>query len=210
MLNKIAVKVTNNLLLHNIITRESFDIYVYGFELLISFLFSTTTILFLGTILGCFYQTIAFLMVFILLRSFSGGYHAKTYSMCTIVTFATFGTVLLLSKYIFVDYIAYLTLGAIGIAILAIFAPIEHPNKKTTSDQKRWHKAISLVLFVVFISAGIWMITVQPVVGNTVFYSLIADLLLLFIKNRKGKEKNHEVQQRQNQKNYIFRNKTGF
>ena len=193
MLNKIAVKFTNNLLLHNSITREAYDIYVYGFELLISFLFSAITILLFGTILGCFYQTVAFLIVFILLRSYSGGYHAKTYAMCTIVTFSTFGIVLLLSKYIFVNYIAYLILGAVGITILSIFAPIEHPNKKTSSNQKRRHKAICIILFVVFISAGIWMITVQPLVGNTVFYSLIADLLLLFIKNRKGKEKNHEV-----------------
>lgn len=193
MLNKIAVKFTNNLLLHNSITREAYDIYVYGFELLISFLFSVTTILLFGTILGCFYQTVAFLIVFILLRSYSGGYHAKTYAMCTIVTFSTFGIVLLLSKYIFVNYIGYLILGAVGITILSIFAPIEHPNKKTSSNQKRRHKAICIILFVVFISAGIWMITVQPLVGNTVFYSLIADLLLLFIKNRKGKEKNHEV-----------------
>lgn len=193
MLNKIAVKFTNNLLLHNSITREAYDIYVYGFELLISFLFSATTILLFGTILGCFYQTVAFLIVFILLRSYSGGYHAKTYAMCTIVTFSTFGIVLLLSKYIFVNYIGYLILGVVGITILSIFAPIEHPNKKTSSNQKRRHKAICIILFSVFISAGIWMITVQPLVGNTVFYSLIADLLLLFIKNRKGKEKNHEV-----------------
>ena len=189
MLNIIAHKITNRLVSRSIVDGELFDIYVYGFELLLSFLFSTLMIAFIGAAVGCIYQTIAFLTVFILLRSFSGGYHADTYSKCTIVTFITFASVLLLSRLLQVNYFAYLLLGVTGIILLSIFAPIEHPNKKITSQRKKWHKIISLILFIGFLSAGIGIGTAYPIVGNAVFYSLTADLLLLFAKNKHGKEK---------------------
>lgn len=193
VINKIATRFTNHLLLHNFINKDYFDIYVYGFELIISFLFSTVSILLIGSFVWSIYQTAAFLIVFVLLRSFSGGYHAKTYSMCTIVTFGTYFIVMLLSNYVFVNCWQYLLLAGLGVFILSLVSPVEHPNKKTSKEQKKKHKIISLFLFVVFISMGIWLRFVYPLIGNTIFFSLIADLVLLFIKNKKRKESQYEV-----------------
>lgn len=193
MLNKIASKFTNRLLSQNIIEREYFDIYVYGFELLISFFLSTSTIVLIGIILGCIEQTIVFLAVFILLRSFSGGYHATTYSMCAIVTLFTYGLVIFLSSYVYINHLGYMLLGITGFLLLALFAPVEHPNKVTTRKQKLYHKLISLILFIAFLSVGIRMSTIKPILGNVVFYSLSADLLLLFVKNKRRKEKRNEI-----------------
>ena len=78
MLNKMAVKITDKLVLKKIVSDDMADIYIYGFELLISFFFSTIGVLIIGIILGRFLQTLMFLATFILLRSFTGGYHANT------------------------------------------------------------------------------------------------------------------------------------
>ena len=65
MLNKLAVKITTKLLSHKVITDEMSDIYIYGFKLLLSFLFSTTIIVIIGAILGRIIQTFVFLTIFI-------------------------------------------------------------------------------------------------------------------------------------------------
>ena len=93
MLNKSAKKITDMLLSHQVISGEQYDIYVYGFELLISFLFSTMLILIAGIIFNAFIRTLAFLVVFIILRSFTGGFHALTYAVCTVITLSTYASV---------------------------------------------------------------------------------------------------------------------
>lgn len=185
MLNKIATILTKKLILNKTINEEMFDIYVYGFELLISFLFSTTLVMICGVILNRLLQTIAFLCVFILLRSFTGGYHAKTYFFCSFVTLLTYGMVLLVSSFIQVSLMHYLLILIIGIILLIVFAPIKHPNKKTIPRQRLRHKIISIILFCFFVAVGIWLTRISMVVSSAIFFTLIADLVLLFIKNRK-------------------------
>ena len=151
MLNKMAVKITDKLVLKKIVSDDMADIYIYGFELLISFFFSTIGVLIIGIILGRFLQTLMFLATFILLRSFTGGYHANTYAVCSIVTFSLFGIVLLLAEFVFVPLYLYPILGLIGTIIMVWQVPIEHPNKKLSDDQKRKYKVISLVLFLMLL-----------------------------------------------------------
>ena len=86
MLNKMATYLARKLLRHQIIQEEALDVYVYGFELLLSFLFTTLLIVTLGLAFQRFLETTVFLGVFIFLRSYSGGYHASKYYACTLVT----------------------------------------------------------------------------------------------------------------------------
>lgn len=189
MLNKMAVKITDKLVLKKIVSDDMADIYIYGFELLISFFSSTIGVLIIGIILGRFLQTLMFLATFILLRSFTGGYHANTYAVCSIVTFSLFGMVLLLAKFVFVPLYLYPILGLIGTVIMVWQVPIEHPNKKLSDDQKRKYKVISLMLFLIFIAAGWLFCYFGSPLGAIVFYTLIADIMLLFFKSRKERRK---------------------
>ena len=188
MLNRIAVSLSKKLLSCNTISEEIFDIYVYGLELLISSLFSTTVVLLIGILSGCILQTIAFLITFILLRSFTGGFHANTYLLCSVVTFSTFTIVLLLSKFVSVPFYAYLILAVSGLGIITWVAPVENPNKVLTASKKLRCKITSIVLFVILIFVGIFTTELLPSVSNAIFFTLLADIILLFIKNKKRKE----------------------
>ena len=142
MLNKTAVRLAKKLLLLQIITEEVFDIYVYGLELLLSFFFSSSVIVIIGAILGRVIETLVFLLVFALLRSFTGGYHANSYLMCSIVTFSTYGVVLLLSELFALPLIAYIVLAIFGGVLVLAFVPIEHPNKRISDSQKKKYKIV--------------------------------------------------------------------
>lgn len=77
-----------------------FEIYVYGFELLISSIIETGALLFVGFLIGKFIETILFLFSFSSIRFFSGGYHANSYIKCFVVTLFSYFFVLLLYNYL--------------------------------------------------------------------------------------------------------------
>ena len=65
--------------------------------------------------------------------------------------------------------------------------------KPLSEGQKKKYKIISFTLFVIFVALGAVINYIDNSVGSVVFFTLIADLLLLFIKNRKERGiKKHE------------------
>lgn len=193
MLNKTAVRLAKKLLSLQIITEEVFDIYVYGLELLLSFFFSSSVIVIIGAILGRVIETLVFLLVFVLLRSFTGGYHANSYLMCSIVTFSTYGVVLLLSELFALPLIAYILLAIFGGVMVLAFVPIEHPNKRISDSQKKKYKIVSFILFLIFVALGILLCCANISFSRIIFFTLMADLILLFVKTKKKGEDKYEV-----------------
>ena len=182
MLNRTATSLANRLILHGVITKDVLDVYVYGFELLLSFLFSTTIIVISGFIMDKIAQTFAFLAVFILLRSFSGGYHSNTYFKCSIITFFVYGMVMLFSTHIRVTLVFYIALLIVGLVVLFIKAPVENPNKELTEQEKKKHRNTSLMLFSFFCLVGMWLNVFTGTIGATIWVTLIVDLVLIFVK----------------------------
>lgn len=193
MLNKIAYKIANKLLANKAIKEEVLDIYVYGLELLLSSIFSAGVIITIGTLLGRFTETVAFLITFSVLRSFTGGYHANSYWKCSVITLSVFGIVIILSEIISVQLFWYGILTIIGILLLLIFAPVDNPNKRLTVEQKSKFKIVSLGVFAVIITIGLCLNLIHSNINDVIFFALIADIFLLFIKNPKERRIKHEA-----------------
>jgi len=184
MLNKTAASLANRLMLHGVITNDVLDIYIYGFELLLSFLFSTTLMVISGFLINKIPETIVFLTVFILLRSFTGGYHADTYAKCSISTLLIYGMVMLFSTYVKVGMIFYITLMIVGLIVIYDKAPVENPNKELTDQEKKKHRRTSLMLFSFFCLVGICTNVYINTIGATVWAALVVDLVLIFVKTK--------------------------
>lgn len=182
MLYKTAKKIADRLLLRQVISEETFDICVYGLELLLSSLFSVSIIFIVGCAINRFFETISFLVVFILLRSFSGGYHANTYAKCSVITFIVYGFVMLFSAFMHVNLFLYVLLLFIGAIVLYLKAPIENPNKEITEQDKKKYKIISILLFLVFCAIGTVLDYFAFSVGSTLWATLLVDILLIFFK----------------------------
>lgn len=80
MLNKVAGKLAKKLAECSDADKE--EIYIYGLELIISTFFGLISILILSCLLSRFTSGLVFILVFVPLRLFTGGYHAATYSKC--------------------------------------------------------------------------------------------------------------------------------
>jgi accessory gene regulator B len=189
MLNKLAAKISSKMLQRGIISDEMFDIYVYGFELVLSFLFGVAVMLFIGIVSDRIFHTLIFLLVFVTLRSFTGGYHANTYGVCFMVTISIFVVTLLLSEYINISWWYYCFLLLIGVPIIYVVAPIEHPNKPLDMDDKARCKMISIILFLSFNTVGMVFTKVNVTLSAVIFFTLVFDLILLFYKSKEGGRK---------------------
>jgi accessory gene regulator B len=186
MLNKLAAKISSKMLQRGVISGDMFDIYVYGFELVLSFLFSVAVMLFVGIVTNRILHTVLFLLVFITLRSFTGGYHANTYGVCFAVTISVFIVTILLAEYINICWWYYLLLLSVGLPLIYIFAPIEHHNKPLETNDKARCKMISTILFLSFNIVGMVFTKVNATLSPVIFFTLVFDLFLLFVKSKEG------------------------
>lgn len=181
MLEYLSDKIAKVLVSQKIISDCDMDVYAYGLALLLSFFFNTVIMFVIGIITHRLVETILFLIVFVILRSFSGGYHADTFLKCMIITFSTYALVISLSA-VKVSLIVYLAILFVGFFIVLIKAPIEHPNKEISVRDKKHHKITSVILYTVFSGLGVVLDNYNTRFKSTTFFALLTVIVLLFIK----------------------------
>ncbi len=159
---------------------ETQEIYIYGFELIFSFLICTAIILIIGIILNQLISTITFLAVFILVRRYTGGFHANTYLKCQLFTISFYLCIIALSTHTSVNSYAFLISTLLGLYIIMCIGPIENPNKPLSGDKKRKNKKTSIILFAIINLLGL-ILKKYHFIGNTIFYTNILILVLMLI-----------------------------
>ena len=126
-------------------------VFRYGFELTISTLSSILSVLFLSLLLNATIETIVFLIAYMSLRIWSGGYHAKTYARCFLSTNLTYLAVYAISRILLTLESVWPPLILLFAANIVIFtwAPIK--NKNHPLSEKRYQhnkKIVRIQLFV--------------------------------------------------------------
>ena len=94
--------ILNFMIKNNVISKdtEEIEFYRYGIEITLSSLINIALISIIGIITDYTFESMMFLAVFIIMRSFTGGYHANTYIKCNLVTSISFVILLLIFKII--------------------------------------------------------------------------------------------------------------
>lgn len=100
MLYKLSAKLAKKLAEHLEDGKE--DVYIYGLELIISTVVGLASILLISCLLFELKSGLIFIIMFVPLRLFTGGYHAATYGKCFVVSNCSYLTILSL-KYIMWD-----------------------------------------------------------------------------------------------------------
>lgn len=94
--------ILNFMIKNNVISKdtEEIEFYRYGIEITLSSLINIALISIIGIVTDYTFESMMFLAVFIIMRSFTGGYHANTYIKCNLVTSISFVILLLIFKII--------------------------------------------------------------------------------------------------------------
>ena len=152
MYSIISQSITQKFVKLGIIKEDDYEVYKYGFELLIALILTTGVIIIVSLLVDKFIETLLYLIGFFSIRVVCGGYHAKHHYSCFIATTSSYFLFLLLN-YCFCSK-PYLNLVAgfmtivSAISIIA-FAPIEHPDNPMTEYRKKRNRLFSLILSVI-------------------------------------------------------------
>lgn len=184
MATMLAERIVENLIATSVVEEVDRELYVYGFFLLITrFFFFLVTVIF-GCLLGIPFESVIFYIVFILLRSYAGGVHAKTEVACTIWTTVAMGstvTTIKMLKNLNVPILPFFVLG--NICILT-FSPLESREKLLDFVEKRKYRKICY--WQLFIYDGIIVVAIL-LSFKTLCYSVLCGILLEAILLSVGK-----------------------
>lgn len=129
MFRYISEKITNRLLRKNVIEYDDFEIYQFGLEQLFSTILNMLTTIIIGIILGELWNAVLFVLAFMMLRTYAGGYHSSTPLGCYLLTVSIIIAVLSVIKYVEISCFVCTGLLFVSSVIILLLAPVESKNK---------------------------------------------------------------------------------
>lgn len=138
MFYKTSVYIADILEQQNKFTTEEKEIYRYGIQQGLNLALNILTTIIIGVLCGMVYPSILFLVCYMPLRSFCGGYHAKTHLRCYIYSVIMIASILLVAKYTAFNIVLYEVLVLISLIIILLLAPVEDENKNSIVLRKEY------------------------------------------------------------------------
>lgn len=147
----IAEHITQKMIASAAIEEGDKELYCYGFFLLISKIFFFFVAVISGLLADTTVESIIFYVVFMLLRTYAGGIHARTEMSCTVLT-----TLALIASVLVIRQLEMRTGGAISLLMLGIgslcilaFSPLDTDGKPLDKHEKRQYKTICIVILII-------------------------------------------------------------
>ena len=196
MIKRIALKITNFIFHNTELDTELFEVYQYGVEITISTLLNIFWIIAASIVLTDVLSGVIFLAVFISLRSFVGGYHAKTYFMCNALFLLTYLLVYYISSVaaIFIDKETFSMLLTVtillGIIPIIACSPVPHKNKPLSEKQSRICRIIGIVVFILISITALALHFSDVKYGSFIIITLASVSVLIIIEvSKSGRKK---------------------
>ncbi|MFR7986233.1 MAG: accessory gene regulator B family protein [Clostridia bacterium] len=158
MLNFMVKSSVERLIRNGIIKESERELYYFGVNGLCLFLVNIATSVIIGILFGMLWQSLLFSAAYIPLRSYAGGYHAKTPGMCYILSTILIACVLMVIKYAPLSTMGMHTALLASMIVIFVKAPIESENKPLSKRERAVYrrKARWLVLLEISISLIAW------------------------------------------------------
>ena len=166
MLNRIAIKVTNHMENKGTFSPSDREIYFFGVYQGLFMILNIITMALIGLVSGAFLYVFVFALAYIPLRSFAGGYHAKTQLRCYIASTAMILFVVAASPIITLSIQMEIALLLIFGVHIIVLSPVGHANKPLDDLEKKVYKKKAVKICIgnvavalIFIPMGIQFIT---------------------------------------------------
>lgn len=144
---------TNN----NIIDSSKFDVYAYGLEILIAYICYFVIFYIIAIITRTFLESTMFCVGFVVLRKFSGGFHASTYLKCHLLFAINHLLFIILLKTLPETFynILFFCIPVFAFFSIWVFSPVDHENRPFNENEyayfKKCSKAYSIVIIILSI-----------------------------------------------------------
>lgn len=151
MIERLVDKIVNQQLENETISREEVDIYKYGYYLLLEIIMNIIIAIFIGFIFRDIKTVIIFLLIYIPLRTYSGGWHANRLWKCTLIS----NFILIIAEIIANCWIQYVSLSVslliviCCVVIILFMSPVDTETKRLNDIEKKIYKRKTHVIVVV-------------------------------------------------------------
>lgn len=196
-LARLSSKIGNDLVRSNVVKEEDTEIYIYGINQILTSVLNVSSALIIGLIFGTFFEVAVFMAAYIPLRSFAGGYHAKTPLRCYIFSVIMLIIVSIGMKYLSLTEWVYYAFLSAAVLIVLILSPVEDRNKPLDEIEHKVYKrraifitAAELLIGVAFKLVGLDNLFVAVVYS---FFTLSAMLIAGKVKNIRSRNNNDYV-----------------
>lgn len=135
-------RLIGKLILKESIKEDDKELYAYGLEVAFGISINILTTIFIGIFFGMVLESMVFLLIYIPIRSYSGGYHANSNLKCYFLSCLLILFVLVVISYMPDESYVNIIIGIICIATpsILILAPIEDYNKPIDDKERQVFK----------------------------------------------------------------------
>lgn len=198
ILDSLSIYFTDRLIGCSARDSDRYAILEYGFKQIIANVLWIVSTTILGLIFFNWQFLVAFILYFVPLRLFAGGYHCNTYAACFIVTNLIFIAVCVCSRLVILSGLAYLDVFILIGSVLYIFAYAPAPNPKHPISKKKLKRnrlitrEILITLLVLVMLEGI--VIKSDVILTVASFSVFAVAILMGIEQIKKRREisNHD------------------
>lgn len=150
MIRRLSLEIADYLFYRRIISIDKYDVYSYGLEMIISTLAGVMLILLCGLLTNSFIYAVIFYGLFVILRMFTGGYHADSHIACKLTLCISFLSTnciynILTDKF---NIIMCIFISLFNLITVMFFSPVECSKKPISNATKKKNKFISITLYV--------------------------------------------------------------
>lgn len=176
MINNFCKKILSYLLERQILKKEDSELYEYSLKIFLQSIISILATTIIGIVFGMFKEYICFILVFIVLRKFTGGLHAKKYIYCLfssiILTIVSLSAIKLLQNNDYKSVFIFFTVTFL--LTIIILSPIESENKPLTSKEKKIYKFIVCIMSLIIQLCAVILIKWHPDITYSLGTGIIA------------------------------------
>ncbi|MDE5936003.1 MAG: accessory gene regulator B family protein [Ruminococcus sp.] len=131
---------------NRIIEQDKLVVVMWGIRNILDTAFNISIFLIIGITMRMTLETIVFTLGYIPLRSFIGGYHAKTPVRCCILSNIILFTALILVRCVGKHPLLLLALAIVGIIILVVLAPVSDIHKPLDENDRNKYRIKGFVI----------------------------------------------------------------
>lgn len=150
------------------ISEDENELYEYAIMCLFSICAPFVIAFLIGLLMGKVIESVIFIIPFVLIRKFAGGYHAKNALLCMIESIIVLYVFIYLSGII--HYRIALLLGILSTLELGCFSPIDSDNRRLDDNEKKICKRITLIILA--LSWGIIIVSMCHRFDYTSYFSM--------------------------------------
>lgn len=175
------------------------EIVAYGIEIMLAAIINVVLVLIISAMFNRFVETVTFLCVFMPLRTYSGGFHAKTHVRCFFILLCC-----VIFEWLIIDVFMEFDLIYVGILVLLVssiviilLTPIEHKNKPLTKKHISHSRFVCrIILSIIWIISTALYFNKIPRILFPIIYgcavTAISMLVVIIINHYKKEETANE------------------